>query len=89
MEQMVTLTRSALKCKKIMLVLRLDLLEIPPMDCLWILEPVASRFLLCVHMYLNQMYGYVFRLVCDNYILLCMDMYLHQIVACNITKVFV
>ena len=43
-EQMVTLTRSALKCKKIMLVLRLDLLEIPPMDCLRILEPVASRF---------------------------------------------
>ena len=27
--------------------------------------------------------------VCDNYISLCMDMYLHQIVACNITKVFV
>ena len=44
---------------------------------------------LCVHMYLNQMYGYVFRLVCDNYISLCMDMYLHQIVACNITKIFV
>ena len=43
-EQMVTLTRSALKCKKIMLVLRLDLLKIPPMDCLRILEPVASRF---------------------------------------------
>ena len=38
-------------------------------------------------MYLNQMYGYVFRPVCDNYISLCMDMYLHQIVACNITKV--
>ena len=43
-ERMVTLTRSALKCKNIMLVLRLDLLEIPPTDCLWILEPVASRF---------------------------------------------
>ena len=43
-EQMVTLTRSALKCKKIMLVLRLELLEIPPMDCLRILDPVASRF---------------------------------------------
>src|SRR6185436_20972848 len=80
-EQMVTLIRSALKCKKIMMVLRLDLLEIPPMDCL--------RILLCVHMYLNQMYGYVFRPVCDNYISLCIDMYLHQIVACNITKVFV
>ena len=43
-EQMVTLTRSALKYKKIMLVLKLDLLEIPPMDCLRILEPVAFRF---------------------------------------------
>ena len=43
-EQMVTLTRSALKYMKIMLVLRLDLLEIPTMDCLRILKPVASRF---------------------------------------------
>ena len=43
-EQMVTLTRSALKCKKIMLVLKLDLLGIPPMDCLRILEFIAFRF---------------------------------------------
>ena len=43
-EQTVTLTRSALKCMKIMLVLRLDLPGIPPMDCLRILEPVALRF---------------------------------------------
>ena len=43
-EQTITLTRSALKCMKIMLVLRLDLLGIPPMDCLRILEPVAFRF---------------------------------------------
>jgi len=40
-------------------------------------------------MYLNQMYAYVFPLVCDNYISLCMDMYLNQMVACNNTKVFV
>ena len=45
--------------------------------------------LLCVDMYLNQMYRYVFSPVCDNYISLCMDMYLNQMVACNITKVFV
>ena len=38
------------------------------------------QILLCMDMYLNQMYGYVFPPVCDNYILLCMDMYLNQIV---------
>ena len=43
-EQTVTLTRSVLKCIKIKLVPRLDLLGIPPIDCLRILEPVAFRF---------------------------------------------
>jgi len=73
-KQMVTLTRSTLKYKKIMLVLRLDLLETPTMDCLRILEPVASRFryvCICIWTRCMDMYSDLYVIITFRYVWIC------------------